>query len=94
MIKEDHIIMYIFAPVLSAAVKNMSRVQLRNVILLLLFIFSISKSILPVKLELDTLGYDAMWFLCLFLIASYIKLYGIPILEKRRNAVICYISGR
>ena len=87
-----YIIMYIFAPVLSAAVKNMSRVQLRNVILLLLFIFSVSKSILPVKLELDTLGYDAMWFLCLFLIASYIKLYGIPILEKRRNAVICYIS--
>ena len=38
----------------------------------------------------DRYGYDYGWFLCLFVIAAYMRLYGIPALERRRNALFLY----
>ena len=58
-----YILMYLFVPVLSAGVKALTKKQLQITILLLLVGLSFSKSLLPVKLELDNLGYDAIWFM-------------------------------
>lgn len=88
-----YIIMYLFAPVLAAGVKQLSRRQLEVVIILLLLFFSISKSVLPVHLEVDSQGYDGLWFLCVFLVAAYMRLYGIPFLQKGKGALLCYLVG-
>ncbi|MDE5892805.1 MAG: acyltransferase [Acetatifactor sp.] len=86
-----YVVMYLFAPVLAAGVKQLSQKQLGTAILLLLLFFSVSKSVLPVQLEMDNLGYDGLWFLCVFLVAAYMRLYGIPFLQKGKRAALCYL---
>ncbi|MBR6666080.1 MAG: acyltransferase family protein [Lachnospiraceae bacterium] len=89
-----YIIMYLFSPILSTAVQNMEQKQLRNVILLLLVFFSLSKSVLPVQLMIDRKGYDCIWFICVFLVAAYIRRYGLSYFEKGKNrGWICYVAG-
>ncbi|MBQ7774910.1 MAG: acyltransferase family protein [Lachnospiraceae bacterium] len=89
-----YVIMYLFSPILSVAVKHMEQKQLRNTILGLLLFFGLSKSILPVELAMDNFGYDGLWFMCVFLVAAYIRLYGIPFFAKGKGrAFACYLVG-
>lgn len=88
-----YLIMYLFSPVLAAGAKGMSQRQLRNTIILLLLFFSVSKSVLPVQLVTDNQGYDGLWFICVFLVAAYMRLYGIPFLQKGRRAALCYLGS-
>lgn len=86
-----YVLMFLFTPVLNAAVHVMKKRQLQVVIVVLLIMESLSKTVIPVRLELDNLGYDAYWFMVVYLIAAYIRLYGIPFLEKKNTAVLCYV---
>lgn len=86
-----YVVMYLFAPFLGKAVRSMTKKQLRQILCILLAGFSLSKSILPIDLPMDTGGYDAVWFLCLFLTAAYIRLYGAPFLEKHSG--LKYVTG-
>lgn len=86
-----YLIMYLFAPFLSAGIRQMEKRQLQIVTALLLGFFSFGKTVFPVPLVTDRHGYDFGWFLCLFVTAGYIRLYGIPWLEKRAHAVGAYL---
>lgn len=86
-----YLAMYLLSPVLAAGAKALSRTQLRNTILLLLLFFSVGKSVLPVQLENDNLGYDGLWFICVFLVAAYMRLYGLPFLQKGKRAALFYL---
>ncbi len=89
-----YVIMYLFSPILSVAVKHMEQKQLRNTIIGLLLFFGLSKSILPVELAMDNFGYDGLWFMCVFLVAAYIRLYEIPFFAKGKSrAFVCYLAG-
>lgn len=71
-----YVLMFILSPVLAAGVRQLSKKQLEITIGLLLVYFCVFKSISPILLSTDQYGYDYPWFICLFLIAAYIKLYG------------------
>lgn len=86
-----YMLMFLFTPIVNAAVHAMKKGQLQIVIILLLIIESLSKTVIPVRLALDHEGYDALWFIVVYLIAAYIRLYGIPFLEKKSRAAACYI---
>lgn len=91
-----YVIMYLFSPVLATAAKKMEQKQLKNTIIALLLFFAVSKSILPVELELDNHGYDGLWFMWVFLVAAYIRLYGIPFFTDSKGCkkgVFCYLAG-
>lgn len=88
-----YLIMYLLSPVLAAGARQLSQKQLGRTIILLLCFFSVSKSLLPVKLEIDNAGYDGLWFVCVFLVAAYMRLYGIPFLQKGKRAALCYLGG-
>ena len=91
-----YVIMYLFSPVLSTAAKAMKKEQLRGTVIALLLFFAVSKTILPVELAIDKAGNDGVWFLCVFLVAAYIRLYGIPFFEGEKGAVrglVCYLAG-
>ena len=88
-----YVIMYILSPVLAIAVKNMPQKQLKVVILALLCFFSIPKSINPYLIPTDSYGYDFGWFICLFLIAGYIKLYGIKFFGSKIRAITVYVMS-
>lgn len=87
-----YLIMYVLAPLLAAGVRAVEQRTLQIIIGLLLLYFSVWKSIMPAVIATDRYGYEYGWFLCLFLIAAYIRLYGCPLLDKKRRAVLFYIG--
>lgn len=88
-----YVVMYLMMPVFRVALLRMKRNQLQVIIILLLAYISLSKSVLPVRLTADKLGYDAIWFLCVFLCAAYIRLYGIRWYGKMSRGIGGYLMG-
>ena len=86
-----YVVLYLLVPVLSMGIKQMTRKQHELVLLGLLLFFSVPKSILPVGIPTDRFGYDYGWFVCLFMIAAYIRIYGIPFLSNKRRGFAVYI---
>ena len=86
-----YVTMYLMAPVLAKGAKALSQKELRNVVLGLLAFEALFKSILPVKLQMDKLGYDAIWFITVFLLAAYVRLYGIPFFKSAIRSFLCYL---
>lgn len=89
----SYLVFYILSPVLAMGVKNLSKKHLQVVIIAFVLFMSVEKSILPVQIVFDKRGYDALWFICLFLVAAYIRLYGIKWLEKKGVCIALYLGG-
>lgn len=89
----SYVMMYLFSPVLNAAVKHMGKRQLQITIAGLLVVFCLLKSILPVRFVTDRFGYDFGWFLCVYLIAAYIRLYGIRFFQSVKKAWAVYFGS-
>lgn len=88
-----YVVMYMLSPVLAIAVKQMEQKQLGTVIIALLCFFCLPKSINPYLIPTDSYGYDFGWFICLFLIAGYIRLYGIKLLDTKKKCVLLYVAS-
>lgn len=88
-----YVFLYILLPFLGLAVRKMTKRQLQTAVLLLLFVFSLLKSILPVRLETDGLGYDCMWYVCVFAAATYVRRFGVSFLEKRGRGIALYLGS-
>lgn len=71
-----YVLLFVLSPVLAAGVRQLSKKQMEIVIGILLIYFCVFKSLSPILLATDNYGYDYPWFICLFLIAAYIRLYG------------------
>lgn len=71
-----YVLMFMLSPVLAAGVKQLSKKQMELTLGVLLIYFCVFKSISPILLSTDNYGYDYPWFICMFLIAAYIKLHG------------------
>lgn len=87
----SYLLLYLFAPFLAAGIRQMEKRQLQIVLGFLLCFFSVGKSMIPVRLVTDKYGYDFGWFLCLFILAGYLRKYGIPWLEKKSHAAAGYL---
>lgn len=88
-----YVSMYLFAPLLGIAVHHMNKKQHQLVLAGLLLLVSVGKSILPVRLEMDEFGYDAVWFMCVYLVAAYIRLYGISFFKNKKISACTYVLG-
>lgn len=86
-----YVIMYVLAPVMNAAVNTLERKQLKTVIIGLLTWFCFIKSIVPVKFGTDRMGYDFGWFICLYLIAAYIRKYNIVLFRDVKKSALVYL---
>lgn len=87
-----YVFLYLFTPILNRAIKTMNQRQLKISVFLLLLVFSIPKSILPLEIPIDRKGYDLIWFICVYFVAAYIRLYGIPFLEKMKISILLYAA--
>ncbi|MCR4595737.1 MAG: acyltransferase [Lachnospiraceae bacterium] len=85
--------MYLVSPMLAQGIKKLDRKTLRILIAVLLFFTCIEKSILPMLLPGDAYGYDFIWFMMLFVIAAYIRLYGIEFLEGHTGRAWMLYAG-
>lgn len=97
----SYVLLYLFTPVLNFAVKNMTKRQFQITLGGLLVLFAGIKSICPIRLVTDRFGYDFGWFLCVYLLAAYLRLYGIDFFASKdgkrqpaaRRAVLVYLSS-
>ena len=88
-----YVVMLLFSPALNAAVRALSRRQLKAVILCLLAFFCFGKSLSVLPFGTDRYGYDFGWFCCLYLIAAYLRKYGSTFLYgKKRGGALYLIS--
>ena len=88
-----YVFLYLLLPLVGMAIKNMSKKQLNLVLITLLMVFCVVKSVLPFRLEEDGKGYDVLWYLCVFVVAAYIRKFGMGILKKRLNCILLYVGG-
>lgn len=86
-----YVVMYMLSPILAVAVKELPQNQLKAVIVALLCFFCIPKSINPYLIPTDAYGYDFGWFICLFLIAGYIRCYGIRLFSSKSKSLLIYV---
>lgn len=88
----SYVLLYLFTPVLNIAVKHMGKRRLQVTIAGLLLLFSGVKSVMPVQFVTDRFGYDFGWFLCIYLVAAYIRLYGNGTLCTAKRAWMTYVG--
>lgn len=88
-----YIFLYLLLPLVGIAVKRMTKEQLNLVLIMYLGIFCMLKSVLPFRLEEDGQGYDFLWYLCVFLVAAYIRKFGVRFLERRWRCLCLYLGG-
>lgn len=86
-----YVFLYLFLPFVSAGIRKMTKPQMKLAIGMLLLLFSVLKSVLPFRLEKSGHGYDCIWYLCVFLVAAYIRKFGLPILEKKWRGICLYV---
>lgn len=72
----SYFLLLLLQPVLGAAAEKLTRKQFQLTLFLLLLIFCGVKSICPLALAFDKYGYDLSWFICVYLVAVYLRLYG------------------
>ncbi|RKM59824.1 acyltransferase [Butyrivibrio sp. CB08] len=88
-----YVIMYVFSPIMNAAVNTLSRKQLKYSIFGLLIWFCFIKSIVPVMFSTDHYGYDYGWFICLYLIAAYIRKYDVTLFYNARRSALVFVGS-
>lgn len=88
-----YLLLTLFMPFLNAGFDRMEKRAVQGVLLCMLLIFSIAKTVLPMQLPWDHKGYDAFWFVFLYLTGAYIRRYGIRWITNRTSAVIFYVCN-
>lgn len=86
-----YILLYVIAPVLNKGVEYMTRKQIKYTIIGLLIWFCIIKSIIPVSFPTDMYGYNLDWYICLYLIAAYIRKYNVRILTGFGTSALLFV---
>lgn len=86
-----YVVMILFSPALNAAVRTLSRRQLKAAILLLLVFFCFGKSLSVLPFGTDRYGYDFGWFCCLYLIAAYLRKHGSTFLYGKKRGAFLYL---
>lgn len=88
-----YVFLYLLLPLVGMAVKKMTKERLKLVLIICLGAFCVLKSVLPFRLEEDGQGYDFLWYLCVFLVAAYIRKFGIKFLERRWRCLCLYLGS-
>ncbi len=84
---------YLFVPLLRLGVKGLDKRQFQWILGGLLLFFCVGKSFWPMALAPDRYGYDTLWFLCLFLIAVYLKQYPLSVLQSAKRGFGIYLAA-
>ncbi|MBP5528976.1 MAG: acyltransferase family protein [Lachnospiraceae bacterium] len=71
-----YILLYLFVPFLNKGIEAMDKKQFKGILIAAVAVFSLWNTILPFTQPLaDREGMDICWFVCLYLIAAYIRKY-------------------
>lgn len=88
-----YIVMLLFAPLMNRTLRELPEKTFGRAIVLLLLLFSVASSVLPVRLPIDRMGYDALWFLVLYLTGAFLRLHGDSLKITTGLSVAGYVAG-
>ncbi|WML58625.1 acyltransferase [Neobacillus sp. PS2-9] len=84
--------MYVISPILNIAIKSLTKKQLQYCLIVMFFIFSLLPNIFFFSDPFGVnSGYGIIWFICLYFLAAYIRLYYVPN-GKRKFWFWCYFA--
>lgn len=86
-----YVIIYLLLPLTTRGVHAMLEKQLQGVILFLLLFECMLKSVLPVRLTMDSRGYSFLWYLTLFLVGARVRLYGFKVVKDAKRGWLVFI---
>lgn len=86
-----YIILLLIAPILNIAINNMKKSELQVVICLLFVVYSVVPMLTVWPTNHFSMGRDVPWFIELYLIAGYIKRFGIS--TRIRTATGIYVGA-
>lgn len=86
-----YVVMYMLSPIIARGVAAMGKKAHKAVMVMLLLYECVFKSIIPIISYDDKKGYDALWFITLFVVSAYIRLYGIGFLSSASRGLILYL---
>jgi len=87
----DYVILYLLLPIINPILSTMEQKKMRNLLLVFIGIFSMSKSLLPLSFAVDQNGYDVIWFLCLYMTGAYYSRFGLPFLSTKIRGFLLYL---
>ena len=73
-----YVLMILFSPLINMAIREMNRKQHQLAVWLIAIILCAMPTVFVWERDLITKGMDYTWFLALYIIAAYIRKYGIP----------------
>jgi len=89
----SYLVIYMLQPLISAGVKNLTQKQFGLMLIVLIVYECLFKSLLPVSLSEDGAGYNVLWFLIVFLVGAYFKLYGFKHIRSVKAGWILYFTA-
>ena len=88
-----YLLLTLLMPFLNVGFDRMEKRAAEGVLVCMLVVFSVAKTVLPMQLPWDHKGYDAFWFVFLYLTGAYIRRYGIKWITNRTRAVLLYVCS-
>ena len=87
-----YLAMYVLSPFLNRLIYNMDKNTHKNLIIILICIFSIWPSVMPFADTFDkTNGYSLYWFIVIYFIGAYVRIYKDEKENKKYKYLSCYI---
>ncbi len=86
-----YLMLMLFAPFLGMGFKKLNELQHRFILICLLVFCCLGKSFFPLALGPDDFGCGLRWFLVLYVLAAYIRLYGLPFAKTKLSAFLLYV---
>lgn len=88
----SYIILCLFMPFLDKGANALDQKSFAKLLGGFLLIFSVAKTVIPMQLAWDKYGYDAFWFVTLYLTGAYIRRFGVAALCSRARAAALYVG--
>lgn len=87
-----YLLLYILSPFINKMIYQLSKKDLKKLIIFLLIVFCLFPSILPSAFVLDTTrGYGIIWFVILYLTGAYIRLHMKSSFQNKKNLILFFI---
>ena len=86
----SYVVLYALLPIIAEGVHRITQKQLGTIVIILLIYECGFKSFLPFRMYTDEHGYSFLWYLIVFLVGSYLKLYGFKFLNTPAKGMLLY----
>ena len=88
-----YVALYLVSPYINKLCENMTQKQHLTLIIILLCVFSLWKSILPIAETIDTRkGYSLTWFIVLYLVGAYTRKYNVQLFKRNSLNLLSYFA--